>query len=207
MDNSNETEIKKKRRQHLVNIAKAKFYESSIANTTMHEISTEANIGRSTMYEYFSSKSELLSYIRTSYINDIYDVQLDLDDSLNGMQQLQIILESYFEVMLDRPKTMLFLSEYIRYLKDQDGAVDDLPLKNYETHNKLKEAIILGQKDGSLKHPEMNRRIAMIMETLIATATRFAVKEQYTYASRNISIHKDEMMTLIKILLNGIMTP
>ncbi len=204
MANSNETEIKKKRREHLVTTAKTMFYKSSIASTTMHEISTEAKIGRSTMYEYFRSKMDLLTYIRTSYINDIYDLQINLDESLTGKEQLEIILEAYFEVMLDRPEMMLFLWEYIRYVNSDDRSEDVLLLKNYETHHMMEDAIILGQKDGTLKHPEVNKRIAIIMETLIATATRYSVKEQFSYQSKNMSLHKDEMLTLIGILLNGV---
>jgi len=57
------TERRTERREHILNSALKVFAERGVREAIMEEVATEANIGKGTIYYYFSSKETLLEEI------------------------------------------------------------------------------------------------------------------------------------------------
>lgn len=204
MDYSNDTRTKKKRRKLIVDTAMDMFYDRGIANTTILDIAAEIGFGRVTIYQYFNSKMELLTYVRELYLNDMYEFEMAIDQSKSGLEQVEEILTKFFSKMLENPKSMLFFWEYIRFVEMEEDGERILPLKNFATHKLLADAIALGKSDKSLDMENVDKRIAMIVEALLATATRIAVKEQFSYDTKTVKIIKEDMLEYVQMMLYGI---
>lgn len=203
---SNESPTKMQRREHIVEVAKEMFYKDGVAKTTMKDISNVAGIGRSTMYEYFKSKEELLRLIKRIYLREIYDFNFSIDENMTGFEQLQSILIEYFNKLLEHPKAVVFFMEYNRlatFNKIQDSKIK---FKIYKTHEYLSKAIDKGCKDGSLNICNIEKRVEIIIEAIFGAASRFALKGQYEYEEGRDSINKSEMTDLVLIMMNGIKT-
>ena len=204
MNYEKDTRTKKKRREHIVEIAKHLFHERGIEGTTMNDIAAEAKIGRSTFYEYFNSKSELVTYIRALYLKEMYTQPIKLEPKDTGKEQLRLVFKTYFQAMLDQPKIILFLMEFIRYFKIQGESEVALTLPEENTYMELQHAIEKGKLDGSLNPNDVEKNVTIIMESLIGSATRFAVREHYTYHGRENGVSNSEMIHLVDIMIDGI---
>lgn len=206
-DDSN---LKKKRRSQIVDNAKILFKQKGIVNTNMQEIAEISGVGRSTMYEYFASKEDLLLYVRELYLKEMYCFDYEIHTDMSGIEQLEFILNKYFDLMLEKPNAMIFFMELNRYFTTTNEIFKNFP--HYSSHVSLVNAILKGKLDQTLFHEDVEQRIAIIVQTLIATATRFAVRDAYSYESDQINkgnmmkISKDEIKVLIRMLLYGINT-
>lgn len=203
---SDESRTKRQRREHIVEVAKRLCYERSIANTTMHDIAKEAGIGRSTMYEYFKSKLELLALIRRTYLNTIYDFHVEIDGSKTGFEQLEDILVIYFNTLLDHPQELVFFMEFNRYVAVDGVEEQVIELDKYKTHDYLSDAVKKGVEDGSLDVTNLEKRITIVAEAIFGAAMRFATKEQYIYEEALTSVHRSDMREFIHIVMHGLKT-
>ena len=204
MDYSKETRTKRRRRETIVSVAMDMFHEKGIAATTMHDIATDSNIGRSTIYEYFSSKDELLKYIRSLYLETMYTDNIDVDPYASGREQIRSVLKTYFKNMLLRPKTLIFLMEYIRYHEAKDSIDRLLTLPDRQSYKELSFALEKGRLDGTVHKEDLEKKMIIIVETLLATATRYALKERYEYSNQSFNIKRDDMMEVVDYLIDGI---
>ena len=109
---SNDSRTKKNRREHIVEVAKNLCFERSIGNTTMNDIAKECGMGRSTMYEYFKSKLELMELIRRLYLKEIYDFLLEIESNKTGFEQLENLLIIYANKLFDKYKSHLPASNF-----------------------------------------------------------------------------------------------
>lgn len=206
VDYSDESRIKKQRRQHIVDVAKKVCFEESIANATMNDIAKKAGIGRSTIYEYFNSKYELLSLIRRIYLDEIYDFNIDLDLGSSGFEQLESILIAYADNLLNKPKQLIFFMEYNRFVSVSGVEEKNAELGNYKTHEYFEKILEKGVKDGTLNVSNIEKRISIVVEALFGAATRFAIKEQYAYNEIEVSVHRNDMLDLIPMIIDGFRT-
>lgn len=197
----NDSNIKRKRRKAIVDIARKMISEKGIFGASILEIAQSAGIGRSTMYEYFKTKEELLIYIRELYLEKMYDIHIDISEQSSGIAQLETLLNHYFEAMLENREALIYFMEFNRLFKDQKDA---FLIETYSSHSLFLTAIETGRKDGTLNIPHIEKTITIIMETLIAAATRFAVKDEYSYTDNNIRINRNDMGQIIQFMLYGI---
>jgi AcrR family transcriptional regulator len=201
MHYDNESNVKKKKRKLITDTAKKMFREHSLFTVSMNDISEKCSVGRSTMYEYYSSKDELLAHIRDLYLDEVYEMNIEITPNTSGLEQLESILNTYFDNMLDNPSALLFFSEYNRLNISNEKPT---PMADYTSHVLLQNAVLNGMVDGSLNSIDLAKKITIIVETLIGAATRFSVKNEYSYQNREISITKNDMSKLIKLMLYGI---
>lgn len=201
---SNDTNTKKKRRLSIIETAKILIENNGIANTTFNEIAKLSGVARSTMYEYFSSKEEMLLYIREIYLNNMYSINIEVNPTLSGIEQLEIILYEYFDLMLANPGALKYFMDYNRYTSTRPDTTNILPMVNYNSHLHLHNAILKGQLDGSLTTVNTEIRISIIVEALFGTATRFAIKDEYIYEQRTVTLDKTLIRQLVPILIHGV---
>ncbi|WP_409969473.1 TetR/AcrR family transcriptional regulator [Bengtsoniella intestinalis] len=65
------SKISQKRKLEILNAAYGEFQKNGIDGTSMSDIAKSAGIGKSTIYEYFPSKNQLLSEACVQFISDM----------------------------------------------------------------------------------------------------------------------------------------
>ncbi|MHC1732893.1 MAG: hypothetical protein AB9888_12820 [Bacteroidales bacterium] len=58
--------------------------------------------------------------------------------------------------------------------------------------------------DGTLDFPNTDKRVAFVVEAIFGIAARFSVKSKWEYNPKRVTIEKQEMRDLAKILFMGI---
>lgn len=201
---TSDTNIRKKRRQKIVDAAKKLFEKQGIAQTTLIDIATEVGMGRSTVYEYFATREELLLYIRELYMEEMYNFELPFEDRQTGIEQLEHVLMKYFDMMLEKPAALMYFMEYNRYRTTDENNHEPEPVNDYTSYVYLQNAILKGRLDGTLLSEGIEKKVTMVVEALLGAATRFAVREEYSYSDRPVTVNKNDMRQLVHIMLNGI---
>ncbi|WDE98301.1 TetR/AcrR family transcriptional regulator [Lentisphaera profundi] len=73
-----------KKRELILNSASKKFKDKGFANTTISTIAKDANIGKGTIYEYFSSKEDLLMHC---CIGNCHAVEARIDSLVSTLDE------------------------------------------------------------------------------------------------------------------------
>jgi TetR/AcrR family transcriptional regulator, cholesterol catabolism regulator len=106
------TEEEQHRRRHEVfDAAIALFLQKGFKETTMQEIAYAAGMGKSTLYDYFKTKDEIL----TSFIEDGIDDLLEQTQKIvveegSPADKLQDVLVGHMQYLIDRKDIYLKLS-------------------------------------------------------------------------------------------------
>ena len=201
-----DTPIKKIRREKIISVSKDLFYKRGLFNTTMKDISKASGIGRSTMYEYFNTKEELMKCIKREYLKDIYDLDLSLDKNLNGLEELEVILEKYFDILLTKPEAVIFFMEYNRLVTVDHLENEKIEIEVYKSHEYISRAMQKGKIDKTLDIDNISKRIQIIIETIFGVASRIALTKASREDVNEYNIEIEEVKNLIQIMLYGITT-
>lgn len=87
-----ETEVRTRRREQILQAAIAEFCENGYDSAKMEEIARRAGIGKSTVYEYFPSKIELLTATGDFFLEQLLR---DVSQMLSGEKPLREELSEY----------------------------------------------------------------------------------------------------------------
>ena len=108
------------RKEQIINALIAKFGETGFnTDFTMSELAKDVNIGKSTIYEYFSNKDEVLKEALITYIHQIIN-DVDVIKNIDELtfeeafkQQLKALFEAGF-----RSRTVMetFTPGFMKYL-------------------------------------------------------------------------------------------
>ena len=104
---------KSDKRTRIINAALTVFSRDGFQNSKIEDIARAADIGKGTLYEYFSSKDELFLEVFTSFKESVlskYWVVLDDgDDPLSQLKKMAIICA---EICADEKTEMKFLAQF-----------------------------------------------------------------------------------------------
>jgi len=79
---------KKEKELILINIAINQFYKKGMSKTTIASITKEANIGKSTFYEYFRSKEDVINKWFALFCENLSILQDDIDALETNKQKI-----------------------------------------------------------------------------------------------------------------------
>jgi len=114
---------KEKKKQRIINSASRIFARDGYFNAKVEEIAIGADVGKGTIYEYFSSKDELLLNVFSTFKENVlsrYWILLDLD--LSATEKLrrfaQITAENHFDSDMNMKILIQFRSECLNRFDD-----------------------------------------------------------------------------------------
>lgn len=204
-----ETPTKRMRRKKIIDTAKKLFYERSIANTTITDIAKESNTARSTIYEYYSSKEELLYDIRQEYLAEIYNFDFKADNNKNWFEELKRFLIMLTENLFSLPNAMIFFVEYNRYLTIIGDFDDVIDIRDYHSIESLYRSYEKGLEEDTIKVKDFEKKFITVLEAIIGIVSRFSIREKYYYKKYNQGEHpfitkKEDMREIIMVLINSL---
>ncbi len=204
-----ETPTKRMRRKKILDAAKKLFYERSIANTTITDIAKESNTARSTIYEYYSSKEELLYDIRQEYLAEIYNFDYKVDSTKSWFEEVKRFLIMFTENLFALPRAMTFFVEYNRYLTIIGDFDDVIDIRDYHSIESLYHGYEKGLEDGTIRVKDFEKKFIAVLEAIIGIVSRFSIREKYNYRKYELGEYpfftkKEDMRQIIMVLINSL---
>jgi len=146
---------KEKKKQRIVNSANGIFARDGYFNAKVEEIAIAADVGKGTIYEYFSSKEELFLIVFNNFKEKVLSrfwILLDLE--ISAIEKLkrfaQITAEIHFDPELNMKILIQFRSECLNRINDVE--YNEILDEYYEEISALVSGIIgEGIDDGLIK--------------------------------------------------------
>lgn len=115
------TEEQQARRRHeIFHQVVSVFMEKGFHETSMHEIAQAAGLGKSTLYDYFKTKDEILIYFFADQLSDLTDeAQKIALQNLSADKRLCQIMEKYLESLQENKNLFLKLMQEAQCLKPE----------------------------------------------------------------------------------------
>jgi AcrR family transcriptional regulator len=142
------TEEEQARRRHeifhqVVNV----FVKKGFHETPMHEIAQVAGLGKSTLYDYFKTKDEILIYFFEDQLNDLTnEAQKIALQNLSADKRLRQVMEKYLESLQANKNLFLKLMQEAQRLKP-DGQ-KQVQEKRYAYQDLVRALIEEGIREG-----------------------------------------------------------
>ena len=172
---------------------------SSIKNITIKEITDKSNIGKSTFYEYFKDKNDLVCEsisLMISHIDDAFDEnfsKLSPDDKLFALMNMGFN-EQYYTKQI---KELMF-EFWILALSDEGEKAQSILTQMYEQYFVLVQSIIEDGKSQGIYKSTINS--AIISKSLLAIFDGYQF-HNLTIRNRDFKTAANEYInTLIKFL-------
>jgi len=115
------TEEDQARRRHEIfhQVVKV-FVKKGFREASMHEIAQAAGLGKSTLYDYFKTKDEILIYFFADHLSDLNDeAQKIALQNLSADKRLRQIMEKYLESLQENKNLFLKLMQEAQCLKSE----------------------------------------------------------------------------------------
>jgi AcrR family transcriptional regulator len=188
------TEEEQQRRRHEIFDASSHlFLDKGFTETSMREIAEAAGIGKSTLYDYFKSKDEILVSYFESEIQKITErAQEIIRQKLDISEKLRQIMQKHLEYLVDNKNFYLKLSIASQTLPL--GSQQQIQAKRHAYQDMLRELIEEGIRRGELRP----------INPLLAARSVFNLLATAVFTSRPTGTPDEMLEDALDIFFNGI---
>lgn len=184
----------------ILDAAKHLFFHKGYENTYVEEIAQEAGISKSTLYEYFKSKQELLIRIFVNIIVETHEQYVEaIGKKTTGFEKLREYSLAIYTCYKNNPQYLNLFDEALRNAKKISEFSLDIKEKYENSHNATKNLLRsifeIGVEDGSLRQDlDIDLSINYFGITIQHIVKLFIFNQNYTM---------DDYRTAIEYFLNG----
>lgn len=171
-----ETNAKSSKRQAIIEAGVKVFSQKGFHDTRMEEIAIAAGIGKGTIYEYFSSKSNLFQEIMAASVNAYYASLTAIDiEALTVRERIQFLLTGHLRFCIENKE----LTRIVFW----DVEIMDEELKEWgnnmrkEKQLRMNELINQGIAKGEIREMDPQLLTLLIMGTFAAFWAPIAIDE------------------------------
>ena len=187
-----EEEIAKRRHEifhQVVNV----FVKKGFHETSMHEIAEAAGLGKSTLYDYFKTKDEILVYFFEDQLNDLTnEAQKVALQNLSADKRLRQIMEIYIESLQANKNLFLKLTQESQRLKPQSQKL--VQEKRYAYQDLVRALIDEGIREG----------IFCKVNSLLAARLLISGMSSVIYGSRSTGTPQEMLRRALDMFFKGI---
>ena len=162
-----------RRRREIAATAVPVFLERGFLEATVREIAAAAGVGKSTLYDYFSSKEEILLFTLVEGIDDLTRQAREIfGDPIPAPEKIRRLMEVHLAYMYKNRKLYLQLSLEVPRLSQETQARIQAARHAYQ--DLLRDAVAQGIEEGSLRdiNPTMASKVLLGIMTPIIYTTR-----------------------------------
>lgn len=135
------------RRREIFNAAVDSFLKKGFQETTMREIAELAGMGKTTLYDYFKNKDEILTFIFEEGIHDVFErAQQIAQQDMPLIERIQQIAQMHLEFLVAHKNLYLILTQEIQRLKMQSQ--QRIQLGRYAYQDLMRSLIEEGIREG-----------------------------------------------------------
>ncbi len=174
-------DLRLKRRQQILEVAREIFLEKDISQITMVDIAAKAGISRVTMYKYFNSIHEIVFEIQIKIMKEIsHYFQVDGESGKTGADKLGIMLNGWLLLYHEQPDHLRFIGLFDHYYRNSFPS-EELRKRYKNSMEDRSERFIAaireGIRDGSIQ-PSFDPIVleTMVQNTIISMMLRMAMR-------------------------------
>jgi len=186
-------EEQQRRRKEIFDASVHLFLEKGFNETSMREIAQAAGIGKSTLYDYYKSKDEILVSYFTSEIGVITArAQEIIQQNSSISEQLRVIMQMHLSYLVDSKQTFLKLSLEAQRLSAESQ--EQIQIKRHAYQDMLRMLIEEGIRRGEFRP----------VNPLFAARSIFSLLSISVFTTRPTGTHAEMLEQAIGILFEGI---
>jgi len=167
-------EEQSRRRREIFNAAVHLFLEKGFAETSMREIAQVAGVGKSTLYDYFQTKDDIL----VSYFLDEIEVisrqaeEINRQDHLPAAEKLRRVMRAHLEYLLENKEKYIGLTSEAQRLGAQSQK--RLQAARHAYQDLICRLVEQGTREGSFRpvNPFLAMRVVLASLTPVVFTTR-----------------------------------
>lgn len=195
----------KAKRELILKSAAEVFAAKGFHDASINEIALKANIGKGTVYEYFSSKNELfLEVIRFTASYYLMMLKLELIEQRSFLVQLGAFLSVHSRIVEENCKTTgAFLATRDSLSAASENGQEIMEILNgsrNDTIDIITSILQTGVTEGLITYPDLEFAADMFLEM----STRIGIKKFHCQLSDTEIV--TEQQKLIQLFLSGIGT-
>ena len=181
-----------KRRREIFNAAVNVFLKKGFQETSMREIAEVAGMGKSTLYDYFQTKDEILIFVFEEEIMKLrLQAQKIVSQNARAESRLRQVLEMHLNSLVENKDLVIFLSVEVQRLRlisqkrIQEG--------RYAYQDLLRDLIEEGIREGTFRKVDPLLAARLLINTLVPLV----------FASRPTRTPQEMLNETMDIFLNG----
>lgn len=188
------TEEEQARRRHEIfhQVVKV-FVKKGFHETSMHEIAQAAGLGKSTLYDYFKTKDEILIYFFEDQLNDLTnEAQKIALQNLSADKRLRQVMEKYMEILQANKSLFMRLTAESQRLKpESQKQIQD---KRHTYQDMIRALIDEGIREGVFRK----------VNSLLAARLLLSTMTPVIYGSRMTGTPQEMLKDTLDIFFKGI---
>lgn len=198
---------KKEKKDLIIEAAIREFIKKGFPKTTISDIAKAAGIGKGTVYEYFSTKEEIINQTFEFFVRSLgMDFEAVLISGLPPREKLVRIFEGFIDFMDSQAQDMIelmfdFWSESMKSTDQSKNLIYKEMKKFYQAYRTIfADIIVEGMSAGTFrKDINPSSAASMVVGALDGIIVQWVLeRESYDYAS--------VIKTIADIFVNGIIT-
>jgi AcrR family transcriptional regulator len=181
------------RRQEIIETVIPLFIEKGFIETSMRQIAKAVGVGKSTLYDYFDSKDDIIVYVAQKHLDSlIRRAEAVLEEEGNAADHLQRIMQMHLAFLLEnRAFYLRFMAEAQRLKIESQQR---LQVNRYAYQDLVKRLIETGIQQGCFRPIDAT----MAMKTIISMMT------PVVYTSRPSGTPEEMLAAGMDLILNGL---
>lgn len=181
-------------RRHMIGkVAVDLFVENGFIETPMRQIAATAGMGKSTLYDYFPSKDDIVVYVIHNNISNLMArAELIIAQEGSALEHLRRVMKMHLAFLLENKAFYLRLMFEAQRLKVESQ--ERIQVDRYAFQDLVKDLIVQGISEGSFRPVDPT----MAMKTLISMMT------PVVYTSRPSGTPEEMLDAGLDVILGGL---
>ena len=169
------------------------FIEKGFRETSMREIAEAAEMGKSSLYDYFKTKDEILLWAIEDEILDLTAaVQKIVAQPIPAIERLQQVMQRHLEYLLSSKEFYLKLSFEVQRLAMESQ--QRIQVKRHTYQDLIRQLIDEGIQEGAFRP----------IDSLLATRLLITALTPTVFTSRPTGTPQEMLYTAFDIIMKGI---
>jgi len=183
------------RRRHEIFGASLKlFLKNGFQETSMREVAREAGLGKSTLYDYFRTKDEILLWGVEDELEDLTAEAREIAAMpVPAIERLRKAMKNHAQVLLASKELYLKMSFEVQRLSL--GSQKRIQLRRHAYQDVIRQLIDEGIKEGSFRK----------IDSLLVARMLFVAVTPTVFTSRPTGTPQQMLNTALDIILKGIL--
>ena len=187
-----EEELDRRRHEIFANTVHL-FIENGFRETSMRQIANAAEMGKSSLYDYFKTKDEILLWAMEDEILDLTAaVQKIVAQSIPAIERLQQVMQRHLEYLLSSKDFYLKLSFEVQRLTMESQ--QRIQTKRHAYQDLIRQLIDEGIQEGAFRP----------IDSLLATRLLITALTPTVFTSRPTGTPQAMLDTALDIIMKGI---
>lgn len=202
----------KLREEIILKCAKDCFCSQGINGTSLSEIAKHANIGDTTLYRYFSNKTELVVQATIDVWDHLntrcqYMRNSETYKAMTGIDQVRMILQFFINLYDECPefyKMIFYFTDYAAHIKLSKKTLLEIEKNARGLKEMFKAAVEKGQKDGTVCKDYTELELYYTTRNFLSSYAEKLLVYESVLSNNNIMPGRRQLEIAQKLLLNAL---